>query len=154
MRARQRLAETLMEAGQREQGIAEYEAILDLNPNDNQGVRDILLGQYLFTGRRDRVEKLLAAYAEDGSAIFTWGRVLERHSAGDLPGATAALAAARKSNRHAEKYLSGRKPPPPIQGDSYVVGDESEAAVCVECLGAAWKRHPAAMTWLRKQAAR
>lgn len=152
MRARQRLAELLLEAGRRDEGMAEYEALLDLNPNDNQGVRDLLLGQYLFTGRLDRAAKLLKAYEEDASAVFTWGRVLERHLAGDAEGAAKALEEAREFNRHAEKYLNGRKAAPSVRGDSYIAGAESEAAFCVECLGGAWKRNPEAVAWLRWQA--
>ncbi|HEX5012058.1 MAG TPA: tetratricopeptide repeat protein [Planctomycetota bacterium] len=154
MRARQRLAELLLEAGRRDEALAEYEALLDLNPNDNQGIRDLLLGQYLFTGRLDRAAKLLKAYDDDASAVFTWGRVLERHLAGDPDGAAKALQDAREFNPRAEKYLSGRRVSPRVRGDSYIVGDESEAAFCVDVLGEAWKRNPQAVAWLRAQGKR
>jgi tetratricopeptide (TPR) repeat protein len=151
MRARQRLAELLMQAGRGDEGLVEYEALLELNPGDNQGIRYLLLGEYLVAGRLERATKLLNAYDDDAGAVFTWGRVLERHAAGDLDGAARALDVARRFNRHAEKYLSGRNAAPRVRGDSYTFGDESEAAVCVDCLGAAWKRHPEAVAWLRAQ---
>ncbi|HAL91971.1 MAG TPA: hypothetical protein DCM68_02970, partial [Verrucomicrobia bacterium] len=39
MRARSLLAHVLVETGQWDEGVVEYEAMLELNPNDNQGVR-------------------------------------------------------------------------------------------------------------------
>jgi len=41
------LAQLLRGAGRAEDAICHFEALLELNPNDNQGVRDILLGCYL-----------------------------------------------------------------------------------------------------------
>ncbi|HET7628678.1 MAG TPA: SEC-C metal-binding domain-containing protein, partial [Bacillales bacterium] len=43
MRAKQAYAETLAALGKTEQAIEEYEEVLELNPNDNQGVRYSLL---------------------------------------------------------------------------------------------------------------
>src|SRR5438876_1676107 len=43
MRARQQLADLLLDAGRVSEAIGHFEALLALNPNDNQGVRDILL---------------------------------------------------------------------------------------------------------------
>src|SRR5687767_5161137 len=51
MRARNQLAETLRSAGRLAEAIAEWEAMLKLNPNDNQGVRYPLLTSYLALNR-------------------------------------------------------------------------------------------------------
>jgi tetratricopeptide (TPR) repeat protein len=153
MRARERLAGLLIDAGRLEEAFAEYEAMLDLNPNDNQGVRDVLLGQYLTTGRLDAAERLLTRYEDDGSAVFTWGRVLARFLAGDPDGARESLALARRLNRHAEKYLTGVKRLPRSRPDTYTFGQDSEAVVCADFLREAWRKHPAAVAWLKTQAA-
>ncbi len=42
MRARDGLAQCLWEVGQREEAVGHYWDMLRLNPNDNQGIRDIL----------------------------------------------------------------------------------------------------------------
>jgi hypothetical protein len=50
MRARQGLADCLWAMGQKQDSIAHSEALLDLNPSDNQGIRDVLLSRYLALG--------------------------------------------------------------------------------------------------------
>ena len=51
MRARLNLAGLLRAVGLEQDAITHFEALLELNPNDNQGVRDLLLGSYLAHNR-------------------------------------------------------------------------------------------------------
>jgi tetratricopeptide (TPR) repeat protein len=112
MRALEQLAALLRAEGINLDAIKHYEKMLVLNPNDNQGVRDPLLGLYLALGSLDEAGKLLHTYKDDASANFAWGRVLERFLSGDLPGAAAALKKARKTNSFVELYLSGQRTSP------------------------------------------
>jgi tetratricopeptide (TPR) repeat protein len=48
MRARERLAEYLRASGRLDEAIVEWEAMLKLNPNDNQGVRKVGKGSKTF----------------------------------------------------------------------------------------------------------
>jgi tetratricopeptide (TPR) repeat protein len=148
MRARYRLAEMLHEAGLYRDAIAHYEAMLELNPNDNQGVREPLLGLYLLTEDIAGAGKLLKKYKHDISAAFGWGRVLERFLAGDRVGAAKALKTARKQNRFVELYISGQKPLPSEMPEYYAMGSAEEAIVSMESLAQAWTTHPEAMFWL------
>jgi tetratricopeptide (TPR) repeat protein len=148
MRARLDLAFALREAGRIEEAVSQLEATLDLNPNDNQGCRDVLIGCYLLMDRLDGVRRLLEKY-HDGSALFLWATVLERFLASDMPGAAAALKVARKENSNVESYLTGRKPMPRKLPQYYSPGDDNEAIHCMSNLGAAWQRHPAAVAWLQ-----
>lgn len=148
MRARAYLAQTLAEAGWADEAIAHYEAMLDLNPNDNQGLRYALIGLYLEIGDVGGVRRVLDKYEDDG-AVFTWSRVLARLLSGDAQGAEIDLSAARSSNPHFESYLLGRKALPSKMPDYYGFGDENEAVVCMDAIGEAWKRHPEAVRWLR-----
>jgi len=66
----------------------------------------------------------------------------------DFDRASRALAAARRSNRHVEKYLTGRKPPPNAPPDFYSFGSEDEAAYCAFHIGLSWHLHPMAVFWL------
>lgn len=149
MRARQFLAELLADSGQVEEAVEHLEAMLDLNPNDNQGLRYVLLGHYLALDRLDDAERLLRFFEDECSAMFAWGRVLHRYLRGDEAGAGAALAEARQSNAFAEAYLTGRKRVPPELPPYYGFGDEAEGVVCAQEIGQAWAKHPAAVTWLR-----
>jgi len=148
MRARQQLADLLLDAGRVCEAIGHFEALLDLNPNDNQGVRDILLGCYLAGDDLDGARRLLRVYDEEASAVFAWGRTLERVLSGDFKGAEHALKYARSHNRFVELYLTGKKKLPRAMPDSYSFGSEEEALICMETMGDAWAAHPEALIWL------
>ena len=152
MRARSQLALRLMEAGRLEESVAEHEAILELNPNDNQGVRYGLLSLYLALKRLDGAARLFGEYDErECSTVFAWGCVLERFLTGDAAGATEALKKARKQNPHAQAHFLGHRKPPKHMPGSYSPGSKEEAVIAWDILKHAWKRHPEAQAWLRAQ---
>jgi tetratricopeptide (TPR) repeat protein len=151
MRARQQLAELLRGVGCNQDAIAHYAAMLELNPGDNQGVRDPLLGAYLTVGDLESARALLKDFEDDAMATFAWGFALERYLSGDLEGASAALKAARKQNRFVELYLTGQKAPPKEMPDSYMLGSEEEAIICLENLAGAWAEHTETAFWLAEQ---
>lgn len=152
MRARSQLALRLMEAGQNEESIAEHEAMLELNPNDNQGVRYGLMALYLAVKRLDGARRLFRKYEEQKfSTVWAWGYVLERFLSEDPAGAVEALQAARKQNPHAQAYfLEHRKLPKTMPG-SYSPGSQEEAIIAWDMLRIAWKKHPDAQSWLKSQ---
>ena len=151
MRARQLLAEALYEDGQVSKAIKHYEALLELNPNDNQGIRDLLLGAYLAADNLKRAQQLLQEYGDDATAIFAWGRTLERILSADFTGAANALRQARRGNPHVELYLTANKKIRKEMPDSYSLGSDEEAVVCIDILGEAWALHPEALCWLHAQ---
>src|SRR5262249_35011376 len=91
MRARSALAGTLQAVGRLKEAAAHYEALLDLNPNDNQGNRELLFGLYFQIDDLAGVRRLLERYEDDASIVYVWSLVLERFLAGDLDGARRAL---------------------------------------------------------------
>jgi tetratricopeptide (TPR) repeat protein len=151
MRAMEQLAGVLRSQEIYLDAIRIYERMLELNPNDNQGVRDSLLGVYLAAGDAAAAGKLLKKYRNDGSANFAWGRVLERYLDGDLDGASRALVEARAANGHVELYLMGRKPIPKALPEMYSMGSEEEAIFCMDNLAAAWADHTDALLWVAEQ---
>lgn len=152
MRARHRLAGTLRAAGRLEEAVTEFEAMLELNPNDNQGVRYELLPAYLALTRLEAARGLLKKYDEaEFSAVFAWCRVLERWLSGDLAAAEQALAAARKQNSHMQVYIKGHRDLPRQMPDSYSMGSKEEAICYAEVLRSTWTRHPQALVWLAEQ---
>jgi len=153
MRAMEQLAGLLRGEGISLDAIGVYKRMLVLNPNDNQGVRDPLLGLYLETGDLKGVRELLEKFKEDASANFAWARVLERFLAGKCDEASAALKEARRTNRYVELYLAARKTLPKHPPEMYSPGSEEEAALCVGYLSGAWAMHKEAVFWLLDQLA-
>lgn len=152
MRARGHLAMSLMEAGRLEESIIEHEAILELNPNDNQGMRYGLLSLYLSLKRLDGAARLFEQYNErDFSAVFAWGYVLERYLSRDTTAAISALKAARKQNPHAAAYALGHRKLPKRMPASYSMGSKEEAVIAWDIPKPAWEKHPEAEAWLRAQ---
>ena len=149
MRSRAALADVLRGEGRVDEAVRHYAALLDLNPNDNQGLRDVLLGCYLRAGDLDGARGLLGRYAEEPGAVFGYGRVLERFLSGDPAGAADALREARRQNPHVEAYLTGRKRLPAQQPAYCSPGDENEAVHCAIYLLDPWARHPEAVAWLK-----
>lgn len=149
MRARDILTVFLRRAGRDQEAIKNSELMLELNPNDNQGVRDTLLGLYLKNSDLAGAGRLLKQFEDDFAAVHFWSQVLERFLSGDLDGAKKAFRQARKHNRHVADYLTGRKPVPQTPINYYSPGSEEEARVCLDELGPAWKAHPAAAEWLK-----
>lgn len=151
MRARSLLAKSLADAGRHGEAIRHHEEMLDLCPNHNLGLRYPLIGLYLRAGRLKDVARLFKQYEDEGSAMFAWARVLERLLAGDEPGAAVALGEARAANPHVEAFLTGRKRRPRGDLGYYSPGEESEAIVCLDCIGEAWTTDAKALEWLKSR---
>ena len=153
MRARARLAEVLHHAGRYEEAIAEWTALLELNPHDNQGLRYLLLPALLRANHLEAARKLIAAYSGEVpySVVFAWSHVLERYLSEDLPGAVTALAVARKQNPHMQVYLKGHREIPKTTPAAYAPGSKDEAICFAGVLRSAWAKHPTALAWLVAQ---
>jgi tetratricopeptide (TPR) repeat protein len=149
MRARAALADILRGEGRVAEAISHYEALLGLNPNDNQGLRDVLLGCYFLADDLKGVRRLLEQYDGDGSAIFQYGRVLERFLSGNRQEAARVREVARQANPHVEVYLIGRKKLPRRLPEYYSPGAENEAVHSAVYLTDAWQRHAEAVAWLK-----
>jgi tetratricopeptide (TPR) repeat protein len=76
MRARAGVALCLWDLGRREEAVDHLLAVLDLNPDDNQGVRDILAIWLLELGRTKDLGGLLKRYSDDGSLEMLWARAI------------------------------------------------------------------------------
>lgn len=148
MRAMAQLASLLRGQGIALDAARIYERMLELNPNDNQGVRDPLLGLYLQAGDLKGATGLLKKYKQDGSANFAWARVLERFLSGDRDSAAAALKKARKANPHVELYLAGQKALPGHMPEMYSPGSDEEAVLCLDNLSGAWAEHKEVVLWM------
>jgi tetratricopeptide (TPR) repeat protein len=149
MRARFGQAYALRRLGRTEEAVGHFTEMLRLNPGDNQGIRYLLLPLLLELGRDDDAEKLHRRYDDDGMASWMYTRaLLDFRKKGDGVLSRASLAEALKANSHVPAYLTGRKKPPRALPETYGIGNEDEAVICVHECGAAWSATPGALAWL------
>jgi tetratricopeptide (TPR) repeat protein len=149
MRARAGLAECLWQLGKRDEAIGHLQEMLRLNPNDNQGIRYLLVNRLLETGRDDEVGELLAQFEEDASAGWSYSRALwlfRREGASTK--ANSALEGAVKDNPHVPDFLLGKKKLPKTAPPFIGFGDESEAVDYALDALALWRRTNGALQWL------
>jgi tetratricopeptide (TPR) repeat protein len=152
MRARQGLAEGLWEAGEREEAVGHYRELLRLNPEDNQGIRDLLMPCLIELGRDADAERLYKRYKNDPMAVWRYSRALldfRRHGAGAR--AAGSLGEAIAENPYVPDYLLGRRKPPRHLPAFYGFGDRNEAILYAYGNKAAWEASPGALAWLKGQ---
>ena len=151
MRAKQHLGELLVEAGRLEEGAAVFGRMLELNPNDSQGIRYQLVSLYLALRRTEQAADLMARFPDEEryAGSFAWARVLECWQAGRLEAAEAALAHARKLNPFCEKYIAGTCRPPDQGPEYFRPGEESEAQTCAKDLARASLNSAGFREWLQ-----
>jgi tetratricopeptide (TPR) repeat protein len=155
MRARHGLAITLWKLGSYDDAIAHYEALLTLNPDDNQGIRYLLLDCLQILGRDDDAAKLLKRYDDKSSHWFFAHALANFRRWGDSDKARRALLRARNTNPYVADYLLGRKKLPRSLPGYVSWGGEDEAASYVAHTGAAaWGATPGALAWLDAQVRR
>jgi len=150
MRARLGLAQTLEGAGELDGAIGHYRELLRLNPNDNQGVRDLLTALLLRLKRHEELQSLFERYPEEHRAEPLYARALHAFQrAGDSSEARQALDDALAMNSLVPPYLIGERDFPPDLPESYSLGSEDEAVWCAHMLLEAWESTPGALDWLK-----
>lgn len=150
MRAREGLAGCLWQIGQHEEALAHYRALLELNENDNQGMRYILAELLLVLDRDDELFALLERFPDDAAAVwlYTWALV-EFRRGGASKAAERRLREALRWNKHVPAYLLGRKRVPHRTPEYIGMGDDREAAAYAGDFLMHWRRTPGAVEWLQ-----
>jgi tetratricopeptide (TPR) repeat protein len=151
MRARAALAQFLWETGERDAAIDHYNALLELNSNDNQGLRYILTGWLLEEGRDEDLNRLLKRFPDDCAATWQYDRALHFfRQEGPGKKAQKALRDALKQNPFVPDYLLGEKKLPRSLPALIDMGDESEAIDYADRAIPTWQKTPYALDWLRE----
>lgn len=149
MRARHCLAMELWSAGKRDEAVEHYQAMLALNPNDNQGIRYLLIDCLLTLGNEKQTQALLKKFAQDGAASWTYARaLLSFRQHGDCAASRKALANAMASNRYVPSYLLRWRKMPRQLPDLVGIGDETEAISCALLGIESWAAASGALDWL------
>lgn len=155
MRARLGLAQVLVDLGRDADAAAHLRALLELNPDDDQGVRYLLLPHLLREEANDDAGRLLAEYADDSDPLWLYGRLLWRYrSDGDTDSTREAFAAAVAANRHVVKYLLDPDAVPDAGAPSSELNVREEAADVADALLDAFEATDGAREWLAAQATR
>jgi tetratricopeptide (TPR) repeat protein len=151
MRARLGLAECLSDQGELDAAVGHFRALLQLNPDDNQSVRYLLLTLLLRENRNDEATALLDEH-DEADALWSYASVLLALRARDPRLARTRLRVALKSNRHVPRYLTGqRELPDDDLPAAYTLGSDDEAVWCASELIEPWTGTPDAIAWLRAE---
>lgn len=149
MRARLGLAQALWFVGERKEAIGHLQAMLELNPGDNQGIRYLLAGWLLATGDDNAVEQVLDRYPDEWSASWAYTRaLLAFRRKGPGKEADAALKEALGANPHVPLYLLGLDPMPKHLPEYYSPGDQNEAITYLLEGIEGWMETPGALNWV------
>lgn len=149
MRARQGLADALWRLNRKEEALKHFREMLRLNPNDNQGIRELLLALLLEMDRDDEARELLKQYPDDWTAVWLYTRaLLEFRQNGQSARANKSLTDALDENPHVPAYLTGRKRVPNRLPSLIGWGEESEAIAYASDHLNHWRRTTGAVEWL------
>ena len=137
--------------GEHDTAISHYYAMLKLNPNDNQGIRYLLLTCLISTSRYAAARELIKEHEDEISTPWTYTRtLLEFIENGDSPASRAHRKIAIAANKYVPAYLSGRRKLPALPFEYIQIGDKSEAVNYVLENRTVWRATPGATAWLLK----
>jgi len=143
MRAKKGYAETCAMMDKMPEAIQHYRELLELNPNDNQGVRELLVSAYIETLDWKAAEALILRFDMDESAAFNYSRVLVEYGLnGKSAKLTARIKKAISRNPHVPAYLQGTIPLPRQMPDYVGFGDDREAIVYAMLNRHLWQVRP------------
>jgi len=150
MRARWGMAQSLEAMRKYKEATEHYQEMLKLNPQDNQGVRHVLLLCLLRTHQDEKVEVLLKENKED-KALAIWSYVralLSFRRKGNTAASRKHLDHAFSVNPHVAEYLLNEEDLPEGLPDGYSLGSKQEAVICADQLLDVWQETPGAIEWL------
>jgi tetratricopeptide (TPR) repeat protein len=150
MRAKFGLANTYRKMGRLDEAITHFIELLELNPNDNQGVRHILVPCLVEKGDIGNARKWLQKYNRDSRVEALYNDALVRFFEQGTPRADKSLRKAIKSNIYVPYYLLGEKEIPHQLPESYLPGEEDEGIIYSYFAKSAWQKEKKALDWLQR----
>jgi tetratricopeptide (TPR) repeat protein len=150
MRARKGEALMLEELGRREEAERAYYELLELNKNDNQGVRYVLLAFHAQKLEFAKMDALIngGRYPDDCAAEWLYARALAAYAL-SKPDSSLCLRNALAANPHVPDFLLTGKKPSSQEGDSVTMGGEDEGWMCAQVFRKAWENTSGALPWLK-----
>jgi tetratricopeptide (TPR) repeat protein len=152
MRALEGKANCLWKLKRKDEALNTYYEMLDLNPNDNQGVRYVLVDLLLSLNQEEDLDDLVREYKGDPTAVWLYTEaLLNFRKNGASTTANRKLTKALEENEHVADYLIGKKRIPGQQPASISFGEESEAIDYAANHLNYWRITPGAIEWLLRQ---
>lgn len=142
-------AESLFDMGQIANALNIWMEMLELNPNDNIGVRQQALLALAALGEEEDFAELDARYADDSMCGTLYNRALMEFNreTRDRTKADALLKSAIKRNPHVPAMLLADDEPEDLAG-MYSLGSAEEAENYARYAWAVWQAVPEALEWL------
>ena len=135
-----------------QKAIPLYEEIISLNPNDNQGIRDILTTAFLKTGQLENLLKLDQKYPDDMMIGLQIGTILALYKLNKLDEAQKRIKKLKSRFKIAfEEILKSEHPQPKITPGRVLMGGEDEAWFYWEDQGTMWMATNGAREFLREK---
>lgn len=149
MTARMQYAQCLLAMEKFEEAIKEFEEMLELNPNDNQGVRYELAKLLLHEKKYDAYSRLHREFKEEKSTVWLFNYALFLFATeGPSAKTTKALKKANKENEFILKFLTGQKEMTKEPDGYYSPGDEREATYYLMDNFVNWYNCDGALEWV------
>ncbi len=154
MRCLQHYAHCLFAFDNVSECVAVYEEMIELNSNDNQGVRDQMMLYLIALNEKEKYLKYDAMFNEHSVAFPLFNRALFTFvTEGETAHANAQLQLALKNNKYVAAKLVSKKPIT-VQADSYSPGTASEADYYACFARTIWQTTNGAIGWLKKHSAK
>lgn len=149
MRAKAGLADCFYAKKEVDKAIEIYEEMLELNPNDNQGIRYLLSTLLLSKNDLTKFEKFIKESEDEDCAVWNYNNALYSFKKlGRTVKSEKKLLQAYKSNEFVIDYMLGNKKMSKEQPQYIGLGDENEAISYVNGAWIIWDKTDEAFDWL------
>lgn len=149
MRAKAGLADCFYAKKEIDKAIEIYNEMLELNPNDNQGIRYLL--STLLLGKNDltNFQSFIENSEEEDCAVWNYNNALYHFKKfGRTEKSDKELLKAYQSNKYVIDYILGNKKMPNQLPQFIGIGDENEAISYVNGAWKIWNKTDGALDWL------
>ena len=154
LRCLERLSQLLRDVREKNAGRVLAARVLQLNPNDNQGVRATVINDLLALGKNDEAIALAARYPEDFLAETIYGAALARFRRNDKDAGEALRTAIDRLPEVPRYLLKPGLKAPKLHPTGMRVGGRDQAWLYAQDAGQLWRDTPGALDWLRAQTRR
>lgn len=135
---------------ERESAVTTAERLMGLNPDDNHGLRYMLMNEYLRAGSDDKALTLARHYPHDLAPETRFGAVLALVRLQRMQEAERALRTAQSDLPKTAQYLlPARIRRPKLQQGTIEIGGDDQAWFYRDEMRSVWQQTPGALEWLR-----
>lgn len=148
MMIKEELAFVYTMGGEYEDAIDEYKSLLELDLDDNLGVRHKLLNLFIITEKQDSANRLIEYFNEDESTFMLYTKALYYFIQNDDINSKTYLNKALEANMYVPLFLLGMRQVEDNVPDEYAIGSYEEAMVYFEESVDAWISNSESLLWL------